>query len=225
MKIESVVCPSAGGAFSLNKMIDHLIAEYNEESARITQERLLAWSSASVYQSICGIEIKPLTARAWVDLQLAKNEVILGDGYTDGAIAAYIWRVSKDFVCANHPNAESLSGKIIKQIEDFDEAFIEVLEHISAAFEEMPRSNGTSGGGFTRKNGFDDIEGIVGAIDEVSARYGQNPDEVIDWPLNRIFQLQKALRLATVPDYKLRQPEKIMAIRSEFLKQLNNGES
>ena len=67
------------------------------------------------------------------------------------------------------------------------------------------------------------IDGIVGAIDEVAARYGQNPTTVLNWPMNRIFQLQKAMRLATIPDYKLSEPKLIKMIKNEILKELNNG--
>ena len=205
-------------------MIDNIAEQYESEKARINEARLIAWSSVADSETICGIRVNPLTARAWVDLRLAKNEIICGTGdNTDGAIAAYIWRVSKDYVCSDDPSAKKLKIEMIKQIKDFDAAFVEVIEHIRAAFEELPQSLNTGGGSFTRKNGVEDVEGIVGAIDEVSHRYGQNPCAAMDWPLNRIFQLQKAIRLATVPGYKLRQPESLMRIRSEYLTEINNN--
>ena len=67
------------------------------------------------------------------------------------------------------------------------------------------------------------IEGIVGAIDEVAARYGQNPQDVLSWSMNRIFQLQKAIRLATIPDYKLAEPGLVKMIKQEILTEINNG--
>ncbi len=205
-------------------MIDNIAEQLEAEKARINEARLLAWSSVAGYETICGIRVNPLTARAWIDLRLAQNEIICGTGdHTDGAIAAYVWRVSKDYVCSDNPSAEKLKMAMIKKIKDFDAAFIEVIEHIRAAFEELPQTSSTGGGAFSRKNGVEDVEGIVGAIDEVSNRYGQNPCEAMDWPLNRIFQLQKAIRLATVPGYKLRQPDLIMELRSKFLEQINNG--
>ena len=80
-------------------------------------------------------------------------------------------------------------------------------------------------GGFSRSNKFDDFDGLVGVIDEVAHRYGQDPYWVMDWPLSRIFQLQRALRIATIPDYKLQEPESIRAIKREILKELNNGKN
>ena len=98
-----------------------------------------------------------------------------------------------------------------------------VYIHINQAFEELPQSVNSKGNSFGWSNTLEAIDGIVGAIDEVAARYGQNPTTVLNWPMNRIFQLQKAMRLATIPDYKLSEPKLIKMIKNEILKELNNG--
>jgi len=41
--------------------------------------------------------------------------------------------------------------------------------------------------------------------------------------MNRIFQLQKAIRIATIPNYKLAEPNLIKMIKQEILKEINNG--
>ena len=104
-----------------------------------------------------------------------------------------------------------------------DEFLKIVYEHINAAFEEMPESIKIKSQTVSRKNTIQEIEGIIGAIDEVAARYGQNPATVLNWSMNRIFQLQKAIRLATIPNYKLAEPRLIKMIKQEILEELNNG--
>ena len=206
-------------------MIDHLIAEYNEESARITQERLLAWSSASVCQSICGVEMEPLTARAWVDLRLAENAFVIGGVPTTQDVCAYYWRNSAQYAAKRthltEKAQEALGATLGKQ--DLENVILAAYEHSRAAFEEIPVSTGTNGGKVSRNNGLPAVEGIVCAVDEVAHRYGRDPADVLDWPLNRIFQLQKAIRIATIENYKLAQPESLMNLRREYLTELNNG--
>ena len=96
-----------------------------------------------------------------------------------------------------------------------------VLEHLDFAFQEV-QSSSQSGNSISYSNQIiEDVDHMIKAVDEVAARYGQNPIEVLDWPINQILQFQKALRLSTIPDYKLKEPESIRKIKSEILTELN----
>ena len=203
-------------------MIDKLAQKYRDESARIREARLVAWCSTSDSLSICGVECGPLTARAWVDLSLESNLILEGGEPTRGDVCAYIYRSSKHYIIGNARKVKKAHKRIIKAYMRTHSiiALAECYQHLADAFQEIPRTQSMSN---SINNRFPDIEGIVASVDEVAARYGTSPDEVMDWPLNRIFQLQKAARLATIPEYKLRQPESLLEIRREFLNVKNNG--
>lgn len=206
-------------------MIDELSLDLKNAEAEIKKNRLLAWSSSEGKTSVSKITLLPLTAKAWVDLNIIDNKFICGGNPTDNDIMEYLWRNS-DKYDANSTRkttkAKQYIGYIFGQSEPGEFSRI-VYEHIYAAFEEFPESINIKGKTFKRKNTITEIDGIVGMIDEVAARYGQNPATVLCWSMNRIFQLQKASRLATIPDYKLAEPKLIKMIKQEILEELNNG--
>lgn len=204
-------------------MIEELAAKFKAEESRIRSARLAAWCSVGAEQAIMGIECAPLTVRAWLDLSLAENSVMEGKHPTPAEACAYVWRNCKAFEVGN-PRKQKRWQKIIAKAfkkHGYFAALADIGEHVQTAFEELPRSQSSSG--VQINNGCPDIEGIVGAIDEVAARYGVAPDVVTEWPLNRLFQLQRAARLATIPGYKLRQPESLMALRREYLQAINSN--
>lgn len=204
-------------------MIDKLAQQLEETKARIIEDRLLAWSSVGLSGSIAGVEVRPLTARAWIDLRLAGNPVVTTGNIEATDIYNYIWRNSHRYCTGRRvKRLKRAIMKAVKKSDDF-EVYSQVLDHLRAAFSETPKA--CTKGGVSRSNVIEAVEGIVGAIDEVAHRYGQDPEAVCDWPLSRIFQLQKAMRLATVPDYKLLEPDSIRSIKREILINLNNGKS
>ena len=204
----------------LNELYEDL--KYAEE--RIAQNRLLAWSTVSDQQDIAGINMLPLTAKAWVDLKLVGNKFICkGEPNADDAME-YIWRNSKDYTPHKTAASEKQKRKIgyIFAKQESNEILQCAYRHINDAFTELPVAENVSTK-FKRVNKMPEVEGIIGAIDEVSARYGQNPADVLMWPLNRVFQLQKAMRVATIPGYKLAEPQLIKIIKQEILTELNDG--
>jgi len=159
-----------------------------------------------------------------VDLRLAENAFVIGGVPTTQDVCAYYWRNSAQYAAKRthltEKAQEALGATLSKQ--DMENVILAAYEHSRAAFEEIPVSTNAKGGTH-RENGLPAVEGIVCAIDEVAHRYGRDPADVLDWPLNRIFQLQRAIRIATIPDYKLAQPESLMNLRREYLTELNNG--
>jgi hypothetical protein len=206
-------------------MINELLSDLKKAKAKIQKNRLLAWSSNEGESSVGKITLLPLTAKAWVDLNVIDNKFICGGNPTGNDIMEYFWRNS-DKYDANSTRkttkAKQYIGYLFAQSEPGEFSKI-VYEHIYAAFEEFPESINVKDKTVKRKNTITEIDGIVGIIDEVAARYGQNPATVLSWSMNRIFQLQKAIRLATIPDYKLAEPKLIKMVKQEILEELNNG--
>lgn len=202
-------------------MIDQLAERYREEEKRLKTVRLLSWCSVGRLESVLGIACDLLTARALVDLQLAENSIVTGSYPTQADAAAYLWRVSAAYRPGDGWRARRGKKRAIKAVYKAGKikSVVFTQKHADESFAEIPIT-----GGLIKSSGrkdFPDVDGIVSAVEEVAARYGQNPDTVFDWPLVRIFQLQKAARLATIPDYKLRKPETLMNIRREYLTELN----
>jgi len=206
-------------------MINELSKNLELAKAKILKNRLMAWCSNEGESSVDKITLLPLTAKAWIDLKVVSNKFVCEGNPTDNDIMQYLWRNSDKYNAnSNRKTIKSKQyiGYLFAQSEQ-DEFLKIVYEHINAAFEEMPESIKIKSQTVSRKNTIQEIEGIIGAIDEVAARYGQNPATVLNWSMNRIFQLQKAIRLATIPNYKLAEPRLIKMIKQEILEELNNG--
>ena len=206
-------------------MIDELAEDLEYAKARILKNRLSAWCSDKGETVIDKITLLPLTGKAWVDLKVVGNKFVCEGKPTDNDIMQYLWRNSDKYDANSNRKtikAKQYIGYLFAQSEPGE--FLKIVyNHINAAFGELPESIKVTGQSFSRENKIPAIDGIVGAIDEVAARYGQNPQDVLNWSMNRIFQLQKAIRLATIPNYKLAEPKLIKMIKQEILQEINNG--
>lgn len=206
-------------------MIQELLEDLEIAKLRIIENRLLAWFSGSSIEPVGEIALVPLSGKAWVDLKLVENNIICGGNATDDDVLGYLWRNSKDYnpeANANTEKAKKRIGNLFGKSEEGE--FLKIASnHLNDAFAEIPERAETETKSFSRENRMPAIEGIIGAVDEVAARYGQNPEHVLNWSMNRVFQLQKAIRLATIPDYKLAEPKIIKIIKNEILTEINNG--
>ena len=102
------------------------------------------------------------------------------------------------------------------------EALIEVvLDHINTSLNEFPSS--VSSARQSRTNSVSMYSGDASMIDEIASRYSMHPDEVLKLPLRKAFSLQRVIRVTTIPDYKMLEPESLRAIKTKHLQQLNNG--
>lgn len=206
-------------------MINELADDLREAEARIVENRLLAWSSDAGEETIGKMSLVPFTAKAWVDLKLVGNKMVCDGKPTDDDVLEYLWRNSKHYgpeANAKTQKAKKAIGYLFGKSKDNELQMI-AYRHLNDAFAEIPECVNSGSNSFSRENKMPAIEGIVGAIDEVAARYGQNPQDVLSWSMNRIFQLQKAIRLATIPDYKLAEPGLVKMIKQEILTEINNG--
>jgi len=158
-------------------MIDEILESYRKEENRIKHDRLLAWSSVGLSDSILGIECRPLTGRAWVDLWLSENSIIREGELSKGAGVAYIWRVSAAYSAGDDWRTLREKNMLADEMSryDADQVVTSAINHANSAFQEVPKGlNGRE----AIDNSFAAVEGIVSALDEVGARYGVSPDDL-----------------------------------------------
>ena len=170
-------------------MIEELKQKLAEETQKILQNRLLAWSTGCDEFDLMGISLRPLTGRAWIDLRLIENALVCQGEITDDEIMAYIWRNSKKYSFKKSRKAEKEKKKIGFLYQKFNSEILAlVFEHLDFAFQEVQASS-QSGNSISYSNQIiEDVDHMIKAVDEVAARYGQNPIEVLDWPINQILQ-------------------------------------
>ena len=202
-------------------MID-LNREYTQETERIQTARDLLWSSLPAVQPYGRFNLVPLSLRGWIDLRVTGNAFLSGTVPTSEDIEAYAWRNSVHFTASKNLISwmrKALIRRVVKN-GNFLEMVIELHDHLRDAFEEAPHT--ADNGGISRTSGMQPVDSTTAAIDEIASRYGLAPVAVIDYPMARIFGLQKAIRQATVPDYKPVLPEAIRSLNSKILEELNN---
>lgn len=204
------------------------IAEkYQAERERIENNRRIDWSSFGFEYIAAGEKMRPMTLQVWFDLMALKSPILSADEITEASVVDYIWRNSvrnKGFQLIRDFRLFRLERRVANALKDDDEAdalLTVIYDHAKEAFEEMPVSSG--GHGYTRTNALAGVSGETSMVDEIAHRYGQNPQEVLQWPLRKVFNLMKAMRFSTVPNCKFLEPESLRAIKSEYLNSLNNG--
>ena len=205
----------------------NIAEKYTAERNRLEQNRSLDWSSYKREFTAAGELLQPLTVQNWFDLTLAQSAVITGDALTVDSVIDYIWRNS-----ARHTGNRYLKEwrlyflqrRVEKAFnaEDSAAALIKVIfEHVKEAFDEFPQA--MSGGESGAKNAMPAVTGEAQMLDEIAHRYGMRPQDVLQMPLRQAFALQRTIRLATIPEYKLLEPQSLRTIKSEYLQGLNNG--
>lgn len=203
------------------------IAEkYQSERERLELNRTLDWSTFAREFKAAGEVLKPMTVQVWFDLLAVKSPILTGEGLTEEALIDYIWRN-----CKRHTRNRTLKEwrlfwiqrRVDKALRDDDEAealFKVVFTHVKETFDEFPStSNATA----SQRNAMPSASGEAAMLDEIAHRYGISPEEVLKMPLRRAFALQRTIRMATIPNYKLLEPDSLRAIKTEYLNSLNNG--
>jgi len=163
----------------------------------------------------------------WFDLLAMQSPLISSELPTLEAIIDYIWRNSKKKT--SNPLLKQwrlwmIERRVAKDLKKKDtaEALIEVvLDHINTSLNEFPSS--VSSARQSRINSVSMYSGDASMIDEIASRYSMHPDEVLKLPLRKAFSLQRVIRVTTIPDYKMLEPESLRAIKTKHLQQLNNG--
>jgi hypothetical protein len=199
--------------------------QYTAERERLELNRALDWSTYSRTYKAAGETLKPLTVQAWFDLLAAKSPILTGAGLTVESIVDYIWRCSirhTSNVLFKEWRLWWIHSRVNKCLDSTAgaEAVMGVInQHIGDAFDEYPEQ--VQGGNFSARTAMPHASGEAYFVDELAHRYGVSPDLVLTWNLRKAFQLQKAARTVTNPDYKALEPRSLLNIKSDFLKQQN----
>lgn len=201
--------------------------EYRKERKKLELNRSLDWSTFGVEHKVAGEILKPMTVQVWFDLLAMQSPLISSELPTLEAIIDYIWRNSKKKT--SNPLLKQwrlwmIERRVAKDLKKKDtaEALIEVvLDHINTSLNEFPSS--VSSARQSRTNSVSMYSGDASMIDEIASRYSMHPDEVLNLPLRKAFSLQRVIRVTTIPDYKMLEPESLRAIKTKHLQQLNNG--
>lgn len=202
--------------------------EYQAERDRLELNRALDWCSHSQEFVVAGETLMPMTVQVWFDLLALKSPVLHGNEPTIESLVDYIWRNSK----RNTSNALLkfwrlfwIQRRVIKSLNNKDDAqsLIYVLcEHLKASLDEFPSDGGKES---TRKsNTMPVASGSASMIDEIASRYSLHPRDVLAMTLRQAFSLQRVIRITTIPDYHVLEAESLRALKSKYLKELNNGQ-
>lgn len=201
--------------------------EYQTERDRLELNRALDWSTFYREFTAAGEKLVPMRVQDWFDLLAVNSPMIYSKNPTIESLVDYIWRHSK-----RRTNNRLLKEwrlfwiqrRIIKSLKkDKDrEALLDVIrEHVKSSLDEYPEDVGKSKQ--SRTNTMSSVAGEACMVDEIASRYSINPEEVLKMPLRRAFALQRTMRMATIPDYKLLEPQSLRNIKSKYLNSLNNG--
>lgn len=201
--------------------------EYQAERDRLELNRILDWSTFSREFIVAGEKLVPMKVQDWFDLIAIGSPMMCMKEPTVEGLVDYIWRHSARKT--NNPILKFwrlfwLERRILKALsnETEAEAMIHVVsEHLKSSLDEYPEDAGSSKN--KRSNSMSSVAGETCMIDEIASRYSMNPDDVLKMPLRRAFALQRTMRMATVPEYKLLEPKSLREIKSKYLNSLNNA--
>lgn len=201
--------------------------QYQKERDSIELNRSLDWSTFGAEYTVAGEPLGMMTVQTWFDLLAIGSPLITSDVPTVAALVDYIWRNSKrhtDRAWLRFWRLWRLERRVIKELsnEDTAEPLLTVtLEHVKNSIDEFPLSG--CAGGTRTTNSLSQYSGDASMVDEIAHRYSLHPDEVLSMPLRKAFSLQRVIRISTIPDHKILEPESLRAIKSKYLNQINNG--
>ena len=199
--------------------------EYENERERLERNRALDWSTFKVEYIVAGESLEPMTVQTWFDLLALNSPFLVGRNPTIEAVVDYIWRHSPkrtDSRLLREWRLFWLDHKVRKSLKKEEDLVVDVIrQHLQSQIDEFPsdaRQAGTA-----KNNSMSSVSGEASMIDEIAHRYALHPDEVLDMPLRQAFALQRTIRISTIPDYKLLEPDSLREIKSRYIQSLNNG--
>jgi len=201
--------------------------KYQAERERIERNRALDWSSFSIEVTVLGERLVPMTVQTWFDLLAVKSPIIYDNEPTVESVIDYIWRNSKRHTKNKWLREWRLfwiQGRVMKAMKNYKsiEAAVKTInEHFKMSIDEFPADSSVA---TARKvNAMSPTTGEASMVDEIASRYSMNPTDVLKMPLRQAFALQRVIRLVTIPNYKILEPDSLRSIKSEYIRSLNNG--
>ena len=202
--------------------------QYQKERANIELNRSFDWSTFGNEYTAAGEPLGLMTVQTWFDLLAVGSPLITSDVPTVESLVDYIWRNSQrhtDMPLLRLWRLWRLERRVIKELSNSETAeplLTVTLEHVKNSIDEFPLSGGA--GGTRTTNSLSQYSGDASMIDEIAHRYSLHPDDVLAMPLRKAFSLQRVIRISTIPDHKILEPESLRAIKSTYLNQINNGQ-
>jgi len=159
-------------------------AQYNTayEAAIADEAEYRSLAFLGDFESICGIDVKPLTLHLLGRLKVVRSPFIAGGPVNHKQVAHFLWIVSVDF----SPDKEKRDGWILaRQSLIIEDAIRGIDEYLNRAF----LDSRTHGGRKTRP--------LVSSSASIALEMMGEPwrmglDEIMDRPLSVLFQLMKA---------------------------------
>jgi hypothetical protein len=201
--------------------------EYQAEREKLELNRALDWTSSGYAYTIAGENLVNMTVQTWFDLLAVKDSILHAKNFSVATITDYLWRHSTSKTAnafKKHWRIFLIGHRVKRALKNIDTAvpLIDAVEHhLNTSLEEYPNDRGSSTS--RKKNSMDAVSGSASMVDEIASRYSMSPNEVLAMPLRRAFALQKVIRLSTIPNYNLLEPDSLRAIKSKYLQSLNNG--
>lgn len=183
------------------------------EQERIRDRRLSVWTSGGLIEHVCdGLDLKPLTFQAAIDLCYAKNRLLLGGDLNPEQCVLYVWRNSTQYKIDNN----DALARIITACKTLSvNRLVSVCQqHVASAFFEVPAKGSSS------TSDLEAVEPLIAIVEDLAARYGVDPQKVLNWDIAKGFALQRAAYIRTIPDYQAPIPKNLFDLRNLYAQEL-----
>jgi len=166
--------------------------------ARVAEETARAVAFLAHTETLLGVEVLPLTLRAYYELSCARNLAVAGMLASHASICTFLWRISPRFCRPGTLHWLLSAGyrrKLRKHVRRLNPitATAEIREWIDHQFQDAPPQIEGAGSGNANKPPKDyGFFWLAGFIDFFAEAYGWSEDETMDRPIARLYQLFRA---------------------------------
>lgn len=163
--------------------------------ARAAEEAARAFAFLDVTDSLLGVEVRPLSLRAYFELTEAGNLLMAGCAVPHAKICAFLWRASTRF-CRPGTLAWIVSAgfrrRLSRRVEKMSPSAASAVIHgwiVRQRQDQPPRVVDDSNPAPDDPTGF---HGLATMIDFFAAAYGWSEEATLDKPIARLWQLYRA---------------------------------
>ena len=184
------------------------------EQERIRDLRLAIWTSGGLVEPVCkGVDLKPLTFQAAIDLYFAENPLLTGGEIDAEQCILYLWRNAAQYRTGDQKALDAVVAACLKLTAARMVAVCK--QHVINAFFDVPVRGGRSS-----SSELPAVEPLIAIVEEMAARYGLDPEKVLGWPVARGYALQRAAYLRTIPEYSPPIPKTLFDLRNLYAEEL-----
>ncbi|MDB6026301.1 MAG: hypothetical protein JWM68_2524 [Verrucomicrobiales bacterium] len=164
-----------------------------------------------VTESICGIEVLPLTLAHFTMLEIARNPFVVGGNPVPEDIASFLWAVSPRY----KPNAPFRRWWFVADLRDLD------AEKVTAGIEAyMEDAFLDSPGGGKSDDALPTSSYAASLVDIIASEYCWSRSDILKMPFKEVFQYIKRMQKRANPKAPLFN-KKSDKVKSEFLQARN----